>query len=174
MKQPLSRIDSADLNLNDKLINVNRVAKVMKGGKRLRFSALVVTGDGAGHVGVGIGKANEVPTAISKGGAQARKNLIKVPLAGSTIPHAITINYGAACVMLKPAVPGTGVIAGGSIRAVLEACGIKDILTKSLGNSNHINVARATIVALTSLKNIKEELAKRKVTVKSGEAPASE
>jgi small subunit ribosomal protein S5 len=174
MKQPLSRIDSADLNLNDKLINVNRVAKVMKGGKRLRFSALVVTGDGAGHVGVGIGKANEVPTAISKGGAQARKNLIKVPLAGSTIPHEITINYGAACVMLKPAVPGTGVIAGGSIRAVLEACGIKDILTKSLGNSNHINVARATIVALTSLKNIKEELAKRKVTVKSGEAPASE
>jgi len=174
MKQALSRIDSADLNLNDKLINVNRVAKVMKGGKRLRFSALVVTGDGAGHVGVGIGKANEVPTAISKGGAQARKNLIKVPLAGSTIPHEITINYGAACVMLKPAVPGTGVIAGGSIRAVLEACGIKDILTKSLGNSNHINVARATIVALTSLKNIKEELAKRKVTVKSGEAPASE
>ena len=174
MKQALSRIDSADLNLNDKLINVNRVAKVMKGGKRLRFSALVVTGDGAGHVGVGIGKANEVPTAISKGGAQARKNLLKVPLAGSTIPHEITINYGAACVMLKPAVPGTGVIAGGSIRAVLEACGIKDILTKSLGNSNHINVARATIVALTSLKNIKEELAKRKVTVKSGEAPASE
>jgi small subunit ribosomal protein S5 len=174
MKQPLSRIDSADLNLNDKLINVNRVAKVMKGGKRLRFSALVVTGDGAGHVGVGIGKANEVPTAISKGGAQARKNLIKVPLAGNTIPHEVTINYGAACVMLKPAVPGTGVIAGGSIRAVLEACGIKDILTKSLGNSNHINVARATIVALTSLKNIKEELAKRKVSVKTGEAPASE
>lgn len=174
MKQPLSRIEASDLNLNDKLINVNRVAKVMKGGKRLRFSALVVTGDGAGHVGVGIGKANEVPTAISKGGAQARKNLIKVPLAGSTIPHAITINYGAASVMLKPAVPGTGVIAGGSIRAVLEACGIKDILAKSLGNSNHINVARATIFALTSLKNIKEELAKRKATTTTGEAPASE
>jgi len=176
MKQPLSRIDSSELNLNDKLINVNRVAKVMKGGKRLRFSALVVTGDGAGHVGVGIGKANEVPTAISKGGAQARKNLIKVPLAGSTIPHEITINYGAASVMLKPAVPGTGVIAGGSIRAVLEACGIKDILTKSLGNSNHINVARATIFALTSLKNPKEELAKRKATATaaSGEAPARE
>ena len=176
MKQPLSRIDSSELNLNDKLINVNRVAKVMKGGKRLRFSALVVTGDGAGHVGVGIGKANEVPTAISKGGAQARKNLIKVPLAGSTIPHEITINYGAATVMLKPAVPGTGVIAGGSIRAVLEACGIKDILTKSLGNSNHINVARATIFALTSLKNPKEELAKRKATAAAatGEAPARE
>ena len=112
MKQPLSRIDSAELNLNDKLINVNRVAKVMKGGKRLSFSALVVTGDGEGHVGVGVGKANEVPVAISKGGAQARKNLIKVSLAGSTIPHAITVNYGAATVMLKPAVPGTGVIAG--------------------------------------------------------------
>jgi small subunit ribosomal protein S5 len=174
MKQPLSRIDGTELNLNDKLINVNRVAKVMKGGKRLRFSALVVTGDGAGHVGVGIGKANEVPTAISKGGAQARKNLIKVILAGSTIPHGITVNYGAATVMLKPAVPGTGVIAGGSVRAVLEACGIKDILTKSLGNSNHINVARATIQALTQLKNPKEELAKRKPAVSGAEAPAHE
>ncbi len=174
MKQPLSRIDAAELNLNDKLINVNRVAKVMKGGKRLRFSALVVTGDGAGHVGVGIGKANEVPAAISKGGAQARKNLIKVPLAGSTIPHEITIHYGAATVMLKPAVPGTGVIAGGSVRAVLEACGVKDILTKSLGNSNHINVARATIQALLQLKNPKEELAKRKATVAAGEAPKHE
>jgi small subunit ribosomal protein S5 len=174
MKQPLSRIDGTELNLNDKLINVNRVAKVMKGGKRLRFSALVVTGDGAGHVGVGIGKANEVPTAISKGGAQARKNLIKVILAGSTIPHGITVNYGAATVMLKPAVPGTGVIAGGSVRAVLEACGIKDILTKSLGNSNHINVARATIQALTQLKNPKEELAKRKSAVSGAEAPAHE
>ncbi len=174
MKQPLSRIDAAELNLNDKLINVNRVAKVMKGGKRLRFSALVVTGDGAGHVGVGIGKANEVPAAISKGGAQARKNLIKVPLAGSTIPHEITIHYGAATVMLKPAVPGTGVIAGGSVRAVLEACGVKDILTKSLGNSNHINVARATIQALLQLKNPKEELAKRRAIVAAGEAPKHE
>jgi small subunit ribosomal protein S5 len=162
MKQPLSRIDSAELNLNDKLINVNRVAKVMKGGKRLRFSALVVTGDGMGNVGIGIGKANEVPSAISKGGAQARKNLVHVPLSGSTIPHAITVSFGAATVMLKPAVPGTGVIAGGSVRAVLEACGVKDILSKSLGNSNHINVARATILALTQLRNPKEELAKRK------------
>jgi small subunit ribosomal protein S5 len=174
MKQPLSRIDGTELNLNDKLINVNRVAKVMKGGKRLRFSALVVTGDGAGHVGIGIGKANEVPAAISKGGAQARKNLIKVMLAGSTIPHEITVNFGAATVMLKPAVPGTGVIAGGSVRAVLEACGIKDILTKSLGNTNHINVARATIQALTQLKNPKEEIARRKAAVSGGEAPAHE
>ncbi|OGN97906.1 MAG: 30S ribosomal protein S5 [Chloroflexi bacterium RBG_13_51_18] len=174
MKQPLSRIDATELNLNDKLINVNRVAKVMKGGKRLRFSALVVTGDGAGHVGIGIGKANEVPAAISKGGAQAKKNLIKVPLAGSTIPHGITVHFGAATVMLKPAVQGTGVIAGGSVRAVLEACGVKDILTKSLGNTNHINVARATMLALTQLRNPKEELSKRKATVVKEEAAAHE
>jgi small subunit ribosomal protein S5 len=174
MKQPLSRIDAAELNLNDKLITVNRVAKVMKGGKRLRFSALVVTGDGAGHVGLGIAKANEVPAAISKSGAQARKNLIKVPLAGSTIPHGITVHFGAATVMLKPAVPGTGVIAGGSVRAVLEACGVKDILAKSLGNSNHINVARATMLALSELKNPKEELAKRHAPVATGEAAAHE
>jgi small subunit ribosomal protein S5 len=175
MKQPLSRIDPVDLNLNDKLITVNRVAKVMRGGKRLRFSALVVTGDGAGHVGVGIGKANEVPTAISKGGAQARKYLIKVPLVGSTIPHQITMSLGAATVMLKPAMPGTGVIAGGSIRAVLEACGVKDILTKSLGTSNAINVAKATIKALSQLKIPRDVIAERRgTTVGTGEAVASE
>ena len=164
MKEPLSRIDPVDLNLNDKLITVNRVAKVMKGGKRLRFSALVVTGDGEGHVGVGIGKANEVPAAISKGGAQARKNLVKVPLTANTIPHEITVSFGAARVLLKPAVPGTGVIAGGSIRAVLEACGVKDILTKSLGTANHINVAKATLLALKQLRVPQEEIAKRKPT----------
>jgi small subunit ribosomal protein S5 len=175
MKQPLSKIDPVDLNLNDKLITVNRVAKVMKGGKRLRFSALVVTGDGAGHVGVGIGKANEVPTAISKGGAQARKYLIKVPLAGSTIPHQIVVSYGAATVLLKPAMPGTGVIAGGSIRAVLEACGVKDILTKSLGTSNAINVAKATIKALSQLKIPRDVIAERRGTpVTAGEAAAGE
>ena len=173
MKQPLSKIDASELNLNDKLIDVNRVAKVMKGGKRLRFSALVVTGDGEGHVGLGIGKANEVPAAISKGGAKARKTLIKVPLNGSTIPHEITVDFGAARVLLKPAAPGTGVIAGGSMRAVLEACGIKDILSKSLGTANHINIAKATMLALSELKIPSEELARRKGTPVK-EAPANE
>jgi small subunit ribosomal protein S5 len=174
MKQPLSRIDASELNLNDKLIDVNRVAKVMKGGKRLRFSALVVTGDGEGHVGLGIGKANEVPAAISKGGAKARKTLIKVPLNGSTIPHEITVNFGAARVLLKPAAPGTGVIAGGSMRAVLEACGIKDILSKSLGTSNHINIAKATMRALSELKVPSQEIARRKGTPVPEEASADE
>ena len=164
MKQSISKIDPTELALNDKLMYVNRVAKVMKGGKRLRFSALVVSGDGNGHVGIGIGKANEVPAAINKGGAKAKKNLIKVPLAGSTIPHEITVRFGAAKVLLKPASPGTGVIAGGSSRAVLEACGVKDILTKSLGSANHINVAKATILALSKLRDPQAEIARRKAT----------
>ena len=170
MKAPLSKIDPTDLILNDKLVYINRVAKVMKGGKRLSFSALVVTGDGNGYVGIGMGKANEVPEAISKASATAKKNLIKVPLAGTTIPYEIRVKFGAAKVMLKPAPPGIGIIAGGSIRAVLEASGIKDILTKSLGSSNKINVARATILALTQLKDPKEELARRKPALKVEEA----
>jgi small subunit ribosomal protein S5 len=162
VKEVISKIDPSGLTLNDKLIYINRVAKVVKGGKRLRFSALVVTGDTSGHVGIGVGKANEVPEAISKAGAVARKNLIEVPLRGTTIYHEIEVKYGAAKILLKPARPGTGIIAGGSIRAVLESAGVKDILTKSLGSSNRINVARATVLALKSLKNPEEELAKRK------------
>lgn len=148
--------------LNDKLMYINRVAKVMKGGKRLRFSALVVTGDSQGHVGIGIGKANEVPVAIAQGGTRAKKNLIKVMLAGHTIPHQIVAKYGACQVLLKPAVPGTGVIAGGTVRAIMEAAGVKNVLTKSLGTSNRINVARATILALSMLKDPTEEMLKRK------------
>lgn len=169
MKQTISRIDQTELALTDQLIYVNRVAKVVKGGKRLRFSALVVTGDGNGHVGLGLGKATEVPSAISKGGAIARKNLIKVNMAGTTIPHEIQVKFGAAQVLLKPAAMGTGVIAGGSVRAVLEAAGIKDILTKSLGSANRINVARATMLALSNLRMPAEELARRKA-VAAGEA----
>jgi small subunit ribosomal protein S5 len=169
MKQQ-TRIDPTELTLNDKLINVNRVAKVVKGGKRLRFSALVVTGDDNGHVGIGLGKANEVPLAINKASSVARRNLIKVPLAGTTIPYEINVKFGAARVLLKPAVPGTGIIAGGSMRAVLEAAGIKDILTKSLGSDNRINVAKATMLALSKLKNPEEEFARRKGIVRVEEA----
>lgn len=171
MPERLSRIDATELSLNDKLINVNRVAKVMKGGKRLSFSALVVTGDGHGHVGIGLGKANEVPVAINKANAVARRNLIHVAMSGTTIPYETKVKYGAAEVLLKPAAPGTGIIAGGSVRAVLEAVGIKDILSKSLGASNRINVAKATILALSRLKDPKKELALRKGTAKA-EAPA--
>jgi small subunit ribosomal protein S5 len=162
VKGPLSKIDPTELTLNDKLIYINRVTKVVKGGKRLSFSALAVTGDGNGHVGIGVGKANTVPEAISKANAIARKNLLKVPLRGTTIPYEITVKFSAARVLLKPAAPGTGIIAGGSIRAVVEAAGIKDILTKSLGSSNRINTAKATMVALSQLRVPEEELARRR------------
>jgi small subunit ribosomal protein S5 len=170
MKAPISKIDPTELTLNDKLVYINRVSKVVKGGRRLSFSALVISGDSNGHVGVGVGKANEVPAAISKASATARKNLIEVPLSGNTIPYQITVKYGAAKVLLKPAAPSVGVIAGGSIRAVVEAAGIKDILTKSLGSSNKLNTAKATILALSQLKQPKEEVAKRKSTLEVREA----
>lgn len=171
MKDTVSNIDASGLTLNDKLVYINRVAKVVKGGKRLRFSALTVTGDSAGHVGIGVGKANEVPEAISKAGAVARKNLIKVVLKGTTIPHEIEVKYGAAKILLKPASPGTGVIAGGSVRAVLESAGVKDVLTKSMGSSNRINVARATLLALKTLRSPEEEIARRKPAPKANLGP---
>ena len=173
MKGLVSKIDPTELTLNDKLVYINRVAKVVKGGRRMSFSALVVTGDGNGHVGIGVGKANAVPGAISKGGDIAKKNLIKVPLVGTTIPYEMRVKFGAAKVLLKPAGPGTGIIAGGSIRAVLEAVGIKDILTKSLGSSNKLNMARATMLALSQLKDPQEELAKRKPALKVEEVAAN-
>ena len=165
-----SKIDPNELVLNDKLVYLNRVSKVVKGGKRLHFSALVVTGDGNGHVGIGIGKSNEVPEAINKAGAVAKKNLIEVKLVGNTIPYETTVRLGAAKVLLKPASPGTGIIAGGSVRAVVEAAGIKDILTKSLGSANRVNVAKAAILALSQLKDPKAELAERKGLRKEQEA----
>lgn len=161
----VNKVVPEGLELTEKLIEVRRVAKVVKGGKRLRFRALVVLGDGNGCVGIGIGKADEVPEAIRKAGYYARKNIIKVPLSGTTIPHEITAKFGAAKVLLKPAGPGTGIIAAGVVRAILELAGIKDILTKSLKANNPINLAQATISALSQLKDPKERLAKRKGVV---------
>jgi len=162
------RIDPRDLELTEKVVYINRVSKVVKGGRRFSFSALVVVGDGRGHVGAGMGKANEVPEAIRKGASIARKGLIRIPMNANTITHPVLARFGAAKIMMKPASAGTGVIAGGGVRAVMEVAGVKDILAKSLGSSNAINVVRATIQGLTELKNVADERRRR---VEAAEAP---
>lgn len=155
------KINANDLELSERIVYINRVAKVVKGGRRFSFSVIVVVGDTKGHVGIGLGKAREVPEAIRKAGESARKNLLKVPVFKGTFPHQVQGKFGAASVLLKPASDGTGVIAGGACRAVLEMAGIKNALTKSFGTTNPHNLVRATINGLRSMRNAEDVLRER-------------
>jgi small subunit ribosomal protein S5 len=155
------RVDTGEMDLQEKVVFINRVAKVMKGGRRFHFTAIVVVGDMAGHVGAAMGKATEVPEAIRKAGTVARKHMISVPMSESTIPHPLLVRFGAAKVLIKPAPPGTGLIAGGGVRAVLEMAGVKDAVAKSLGSNNPANSVKATILALSQLRSPEEVLRRR-------------
>ncbi len=157
----MPKIDANRLNLEETVVQIARVSKVVKGGRRFSYRALLVVGDRAGHVGVGLGKAGEVPDAIKKGVEDAKKHLIEVPLVGTTIPFMVRHNFSASEVLLKPAAPGTGVIAGGAVRAVVEAAGVRDILTKSLGSSNSLNTVLAALGALTDLRSFESEATRR-------------
>jgi small subunit ribosomal protein S5 len=161
------KLDASEFELNEKVVFINRVAKVVKGGRRFHFTAVVVVGDGQGHVGAAMGKAGEVPEAIRKASTAARKNLIRVPMQGTTLPHEMLVQFRAARVLIKPAPPGTGLIAGGGVRAVLEMAGVKDVVAKSLGSNNPVNVVKATMLMLSRVRNVDEAVARRRLAVVS-------
>ena len=161
------QIEGEDAPFVERVVRISRVAKVVKGGRHLSFNAVVVVGDGEGHVGIGMGKADAVPDAVRKGAANARKNIVQITLKGTTIPHEVLTKYGGALVMMKPASPGTGVIAGGAVRAVVELAGVRDILTKARRSTNPVNVVKATFEGLKSLRDPQEEIRKREALVES-------